>query len=536
MIRKAFAICMILSVMMLFGCKHGIDETVKVEEIDDVTFDKFIDGIFGDGASSDEGIIGVLSYVGFSKDDLRERLKKDLIAHSGELKNADGSAMRESDIVNGLEANKDSIVFRVKSLKLEYPTDSCTGERFRASARMLVGYAEKVFDFWDNGRKWFISSNQLLLHNHGTIAKNAQAQTIDKSIISEGGLLYRAAFEGALVVDPDYEGYGSSSGRVHPYLIQDICAEQCIDAVEAAIGWKKGSFEGMSLHGLNENDENFGMYCFGYSQGGTMSLTVHNYIENKGLAEKLHFKGSLCGDGSYDLCETYKFFLDEENGGIYYPCSIPIILRSYLHQYGDSYLKGYTISDFLTPKVCEAIRDNTNNEWEIIDNKLNSTSDIDNKIAKALGIADGWDRIPVSLMFTEEARDLDSDISKAMMKAFEENSYANPNKWKNGKGPEIPVLAIHTKADEICPYVNMKNLKKLENVTEYEYNELDLDVILGQLGSGLEKMGWDADKISEVKNMLLGDDVVVRNGAHYSCAIVFYAVNILILQTYKTGT
>ena len=528
----ALVVCMIMSVMLLFACKHGIDETVKVEELDDKTYADFVDGIFGEGASSSAETKLILAAVGFAKDNLCESLKDDLIAHISELKKADGSAMSESDIEQELEANKDSIVFHVKSLKLEYPTTSCTGERFRASARMLVAYAEKVFSFWDDGQKWFISSNQLLLHHHGTIAKNTQAQTVDKDILSEGGLLYKAAFTGALVVDPDYEGYGSSSSRVHPYLIQDICSEQSVDAVKAAIDWKKGKFENTDLHGLTDK---YAMYCFGYSQGGTMSLSVHNYIENNNLAETLHFKGSLCGDGSYDLCETYKFFLDEENGGIYYPCVIPIILRSYLHQYGDSYLKGFSASDFFTPKVCEALKDNTNNEWEIIDNKKNTTTDIDNKIAAALGIEKGWDKIPADKILTENARDLNSDIAKAMMKAFEANSYVNPNKWKNGKGPEIPVLAVHTKADEICPYVNAANLIKLDNVKRYEYSELMLDLILGYLGTGLESMGWDASKTEEVKNMLLTDEVIPRNGAHYSCAIVFYAVNILILQTYATG-
>ncbi len=530
MFRKAIAVCVVFSMLLLFGCNHSASisgDLIEVVEIDDVSLDEFTRGIFGEGGASDM----VLALLGLSKEtSLIPILERDLKANRSELRNESGSPMSEAEISECLQANKDALSFRVKSLRLKYLTTSGTGEKIVASSRILACYVKNVFSFWDDDMKWFLTSDRVLLHNHGTIAKNAQAPTVDKTLLAEDGLLYRAAFSGGMVIDPDYEGYGISCDRVHPYLIQEACSKQCVDAVEAAMEWKRSKYEGNSLHGLKDD---FKMYCFGYSQGGTMSLTVHNYIERNNLAGRLHFKGSLCGDGSYDLCETYKFFLDDENGGIYYPCVIPIILRSYLHCYKDSYLKGYGISDFFTPEVCNAIRNGTDNEWELIDNKGYSTTDIDNKIAEALGIEAGWDKIPSDRILTAAARDLESDVAKAMMLAFAENSYVDPKKWKNGKGPEIPVLAVHFKADEICPYVNMSNLGKLPNVSEYEYSMPLLDTVLGALSSGLESFGWDENKIGEVKQVLFHSDGAPVKDAHYTGGILFFVMNIFIEKSYE---
>lgn len=57
-------------------------------------------------------------------------------------------------------------------------------------------------------------------------------------------------------------------------------------------------------------------FAFGYSQGGSTTLAVHRYIEQQGQDKDLHFTGSICGDGPYDLVATLRYYFDD-NGNSY---------------------------------------------------------------------------------------------------------------------------------------------------------------------------------------------------------------------------
>lgn len=49
-----------------------------------------------------------------------------------------------------------------------------------------------------------------------------------------------------------------------------------------------------------------------YSQGGAVALAAQRYIEQNGLSDQLHFRGTLCGDGPYDLISTLQYYLDDD--------------------------------------------------------------------------------------------------------------------------------------------------------------------------------------------------------------------------------
>lgn len=101
-----------------------------------------------------------------------------------------------------------------------------------------------------------------------------------------------------LVILPDYEGYGLTRNRAHPYLYQELTARQVVDAVRYGISLYKNASETSSFRHLLRSD--FRTISCGYSQGGSVAMATHRFIEQNNLTNELHFVGSICGDGPYD--------------------------------------------------------------------------------------------------------------------------------------------------------------------------------------------------------------------------------------------
>ena len=114
-----------------------------------------------------------------------------------------------------------------------------------------------------------------------------------------------------IIIAPDYEGYGITKDRPHPYLSERITAQQVIDGVRYGLElYEKCVSEGtLNILPMKSDWRSFSM---GYSQGGAVSLAVHRHIEEKGLTDELRFQGTLCGDGPYDLINTIRFYLEDD--------------------------------------------------------------------------------------------------------------------------------------------------------------------------------------------------------------------------------
>jgi len=105
-----------------------------------------------------------------------------------------------------------------------------------------------------------------------------------------------------LVIMPDYEGYGVTRERAHPYLYQELTARQVVDGVKAGIELYKSSTSLSDIRHPIRSD--FRTISCGYSQGGSVSMATHRFIEQNNLDKELHFTGSICGDGPYDAIRT----------------------------------------------------------------------------------------------------------------------------------------------------------------------------------------------------------------------------------------
>lgn len=467
-------------------------------------------------AENDETSNALLTYFNNEFKTESVDIVKDILKDNKEyFKKSDGSAVTDDDIDQAANAQNADVGYmvHVEEVIMKYPTTDPKGNKITASASILINYVKPtdisnfatfIVNIFDAPSRIYSKTEQVILHNHVTITYNKQCPSLDPDIATENGLMYKIALSSNMVVSPDYQGYGATSSMVHPYLIQEATAKQCYDAVVEAIKWKrntknwkpKGTNRTYDLRGL---ESDFDMYNFGYSQGGSVTLAVHNYIEKHDTKNSLHFRGSLCGDGPYQPVETYKWMLEN---GMYMPCVVPLILRSYLYYYGDSYLKGYKVSDFLNETVCNALKKGSTNEWELIDCKEYNTDEINDILFAALG-KKGAEKVTAQEMFNPAALDINSAPAKALSNALAENDYTDRGKWPNAKNVKT-IIAYHNRNDEVVPPVNTEKL--IDNIG----------------GTGKVKYNWKG-----------GGFNAPLKGIHVDYGKKFFLEEIVIGRTYK---
>ena len=196
----------------------------------------------------------------------------------------------------------------------KYPSVDANGDKVVLSA--LMGIPTKMFTDLIPAKP-----NNLVIGCHETITSNYECPTNynhgGSAQSGNGMLLEYCRYDFVrqpccLVILADYEGYGCSADRPHPYLYQELTARQVVDAVRYGLALYN-SHVGNDFAGL-END--WKSVCIGYSQGGSVSLATHKFIETNGLSEELHFAGSVCGDGPYDPVAHLRYYM-EDNGRTY---------------------------------------------------------------------------------------------------------------------------------------------------------------------------------------------------------------------------
>ena len=245
-----------------------------------------------------------------------------------------------------------------KIYKFNYPSTSVTGEPVVLSS-LLGCWAPATSP---EGA----AIESVHMYSHYTVTANSQCPTsatsttadlVVLSILFEGSAYdekepFKTVAKRSIVIMPDYEGYGVSKDRTHPYLIQKITAKQVVDAVTYGLELYK------KLNGADNTlplKDDWRSFSIGYSQGGAVALAVQRYIEQNNLSDKLHFRGTLCGDGPYDLIATVRYYLDD-NGTSYgmttdhredqvtLPIVLPMIMNGMI--VGNSTMARHTLGDY----------------------------------------------------------------------------------------------------------------------------------------------------------------------------------------------
>ena len=220
-----------------------------------------------------------------------------------------------------------------------------------------------------------VSPRNLVIGCHITITQDAQCPTnySHQGMLTDVGMIVTHASNsstdacyGNLVVMPDYEGYGISANRAHPYLYQELTARQVVDGAKAALKW----FE----ENETKMQDGWGTMSVGYSQGGSVSMAVQRYIEQKNLSE-FNFKGSICGDGPYDPVATLKDYIATNK--VFMPVALGLIIKGMCDANPIITKAGYKAEDFFTQKFLES------GIIDMISAKALNTDQIQEKLAEA---------------------------------------------------------------------------------------------------------------------------------------------------------
>lgn len=346
-----------------------------------------------------------------------------------------------------------------------YRTISATGDSITLSG--LMGWPK-------NGM-----AKNVIIGCHITITQDAQAPYNHTGYWkTETGMLVAhskdksATGYNCLVVIPDYEGYGLTKDRIHPYLCQEITAHQVVDGARA--GLKQFKKDGGHLN------PNFKSVTVGFSQGGSVALSSHRLIEETPeWEEELHFAGSVCGDGPYDPMATFQEYFN--NNRIFMPVVMPLVLSSYCEYDPDMKAADCKVEDFLEQKylntgVLTAIKEKKKRTNDIQDELKSYVKDHASDFT--FGKDKWWyisttDVVKNSCVnyFKSPSTYTGTDKPKyeALKKALERNAVWGP--WtmlgKSGWHPHKPTTLFHSFYDETVPYQNYISAKNHLSTSYY---------------------------------------------------------------------
>lgn len=265
-----------------------------------------------------------------------------------------------------------------------YPSTSVTGEPVVLSS-LLACWAPSAPEAGD-------AIESVHMYSHYTVTANSQCPTsytlssadfVALSILFEGGPYdtshpFKSVVKRSIVIMPDYEGYGVTVDRIHPYLAEEVTAQQVVDAVTY----------GLQLYAKLDGADNtlplkddWRSFSIGYSQGGAVALAVQRYIEENNLSDQLHFRGTLCGDGPYDLISTMRYYLDDDGTSydvatdhredqVTMPAVLPMIMNGMIAS--NPTMSVHTLSDYFS----QSFLDTGIMDW--LNDKNMSLDDINN--------------------------------------------------------------------------------------------------------------------------------------------------------------
>lgn len=211
--------------------------------------------------------------------------------------------------------------------------------------------------------------NNLIIGCHETITSNYQCPSEwnntgqNDNMTGNGMMLHYCRYDYTrqpccLVIMPDYEGYGITKDRAHPYLYQELTARQVVDGVRSGLAMYQHLVD---IEEVDPFEPNWKSVAIGYSQGGSVALATHKFIEQNGLSDELHFAGSVCGDGPYDPVAHLRYYM-QDDGETYdgtnrtahrkEKVSMPIVMPLILKGMCDSnpLMRQHYVDDYLSAK------------------------------------------------------------------------------------------------------------------------------------------------------------------------------------------
>lgn len=287
----------------------------------------------------------------------------------------------------------------------------------------------------------------VVLNCHPTITHNDGCPTGSKPQME--AIKYMIS-ENALVICPDYIGFGKTKGTVHPYMCATLTARNVLDCYKAAIEYVKTT-------GKRNINDNYYTINIGYSQGGATALAFQRYLETKATSEEealVNLRGSICGAGPYD--QNLLFDEYEKMTSLDYPVYLYYTLRGHKEAFGNTTMRNLDLKDCFTSdfwNYCESTLESTMN------GKTTNVDDI-NAAIKAAGFT------TFASIMNEDYFDHNSKVYRTIRKTLEQSNLLKNDGWT----PKTNIIFYHDQAgnDIVIPYTETEAaMKRFEGKCSY---------------------------------------------------------------------
>lgn len=318
---------------------------------------------------------------------------------------------------------------RTKDYKITYQSVDADNKPITLSARL---YYQRKFASQNLETIDFV-----VLNCHPTITHNNGCPTGDKPQMD--AIKYMVS-ENALVICPDYIGFGETTGTVHPYMCATLTARNVLDCYKAAMNHASNVAKA-------KFNNNYYTINVGYSQGGATALAFQRYLETQGTeAEKNLVKlcGTITGAGPHDqnlLLDEY-----ENQETLDYPIYMYYILRGHKEAFGKTTMRNLDLKECFTPEF-----------WEYCENNLQKTMDDKNTDVDKIN-----DELK-SKGFNAFYKIMSADYKNHKSKVYRtiRKTLAQSNNLTDGWTPEAEVTFFQSNEDIVIPPVESKNAYEL---------------------------------------------------------------------------
>ncbi len=345
-----------------------------------------------------------------------------------------------------------SLTESAKSFVFYY--DSYDGQKNKVKLSCKVYYENKAKPI-----------KHILLSCHPTTTSNETVPTGPRPLDSGVSRMCGADDDSYIMISPDYCGYGISSHHQHPYLIHDVTARNCLDALLPAI--QASIDNGLTFRNNGENMNGkayvdallqgripkFSLEIVGYSQGGATALACAKLLDGDACPDELQ-KGfvlhhTCCGDGPYSIFHTMKQYMEwgkptRPDGGLdlEYPCVLPLIVAAAKEAYNDGCMRTVEVEDYFNPEfLATGILDD-------LKTKNVGTNALNTKAEQAMPRRRPVDILSRKIITEEGEFNTETKEYKCLMRAMELADLCT------GWEPKHSITFYHIPADKVVPYVN----------------------------------------------------------------------------------
>ena len=366
-----------------------------------------------------------------------------------------------------------------------YPSIDKHGNEIILSSLMAFPYFTE--SNWNDGYRF----NNIVIGCHCTITSNKECPSMYPSggfFSSDVNMMQYYASWGKgirkdkddpayynVLIMPDYEGYGVTKDRPHPYLYQELTARQVVDGVRYGMAlFKGGRFSGkgesVSPQWAQRSDAfRYGNYfSIGASQGGSVAMAVQRFIEQNNLIGELPIKGSVCCDGPYVPIATLRYYMEEDKdakhkaGELTMPVAIALIIKGMLDT--NPFMMKYKATDFFSQDFIDTglltiIENKKNESLEKTTNDIKSDLEALSKMDKYKDMLNSDGRAYLRYVLTDRAYEyMTKLLTGGSLPPYEEMedlmAALESNDLTKGWTPKNPICMFHSTKDTVVPYIN----------------------------------------------------------------------------------